>query len=79
METKDIHVPLRCYGGDDNLCDILRDRECSECYGCADGNNDFYIHCYDDFFTLEFTHKIGDVQIIRFSERIDYKDILPSK
>ena len=76
--SKDIHVPLRCYGADDNVCETIRANEsCSGCGGCADGNNDFYIHCYDDFFTLEFVHKIGDLSIIRFSERIGYKDIKP--
>lgn len=72
---KSVPVLLRCYGADDNLCEFVREKECGGCGGCANGNNDFEISCYDDFFTISFVHKIGDVVIERFSERIDYEDI----
>lgn len=70
---KKMIIPVRCYGANDNLCDKIMNHECSECNGCAEGNQYFEINEYDEFFTVNFYHKIGDIEIIRCSERIDKK------
>jgi hypothetical protein len=65
-----MRIPLRCTGADDNLCEKITNNDCKNCDGCSSDNEYFEVNEYDDFFTITYYKKIGDLEIIRCSERI---------
>ena len=64
-------INLRSSGTDDNVCEVIQSSICDNCGGCSEQNNHFSINDFGDYFTVSYYHKIGDLVIERYSERID--------
>jgi len=67
-------INVRC-GGEDNICEKLRDNDCKNCLGCANENNFFEITDYWEYISIRYFHRIDGVVIDSYSERIDKKTL----
>lgn len=74
-EYESYYVPARTAYADDNLCEKIRDDNCTDCLGCVEDNYHFtlYSHHYrtDSFsIALGLVRKINDIIIAPTSETL---------
>lgn len=61
-------IPIRTTYAADNLCEILRDDNCEDCYGCMNENYHFTLYKWTNMISLGLIRKIGDVVCAPTSE-----------
>lgn len=70
---KTLYVPVRTTYADDNICEVLCDDNCEDCYGCVEDNYHFALYRWTDMIWLGFHHQIKDTVMSKTSEGLQIK------
>lgn len=70
-EYRSIKIPTRTTMGDDNICELVMDNNCTNCSGCADDNNYFELEISSirNCIEIQYYHKMGNIIIAPVSSR----------